>query len=37
MVMLRSLMLSWQFVVTGDVMWLDVDIELGRYWRCALA
>jgi len=32
MVMLRSLMLRWQFVATDDVMKLDVEMAVGPYW-----
>jgi hypothetical protein len=30
--MLCSLMLRWQLVVGGDVMQLDVEMAVGRWW-----
>jgi hypothetical protein len=31
-VMLCSLRLRWQLAATGDVMQLDVEMAVGRWW-----
>jgi hypothetical protein len=37
LVMLCSLRLRRQFVAGGDVILLDVEMAVGRYWLCYLA